>query len=210
MAYGKPPQQFTTLTDFARRQTSGLTTWIGQRLWALGIHPDLITLVGAIVVAIAALVAAQGHLFWAAIILIVGAPLDALDGAVARVMQRTDRFGALWDSTLDRYTDGFIFIGLAVYFSREGHDTGVFLSMAALLGSLLVSYVRARAEGLGLDCKVGIFTRMERIVLLLGMLITGWIVPGLWVMTIGTHITVIQRVWHVYRTLKQQGGTPTP
>lgn len=209
MATGKAPEHFTTLTDFARRHTSGLTSWIGRRLWALGVHPDLITLVGTVIVAGAAVAAAYGHLFWAALILIAGMPLDALDGAVARAMQRTDRFGALWDSTLDRYSDGFIFTGLAVYFSRQGHETGMLLALAAMLGSVLVSYVRARAEGLNVDCKVGLFTRLERVILLLAMLVTGWLVPGLWIMAIGTHITVAQRVWHVYRTLKESGA-PIP
>jgi len=203
-------RQFETLTDWVRFVTRRLTNGIGQRLAAWGVHPDLITFVGLVVVAIASYVAAQGEFFWAAIIIIVGAPLDGIDGAVARAMQRKDQFGAMWDSILDRYADAFIFMGLAHYFSTQDNQTAMLLSIIALLGSLLVSYVRARAEGLNLSCKVGLFTRMERMVIILVMLLTGWVEIGVWVMAIGTHFTVAQRVWHIYRTIKRQQGDIAP
>ncbi|MBN1203229.1 MAG: CDP-alcohol phosphatidyltransferase family protein [Anaerolineae bacterium] len=206
MAHNDSPSrpQIKTLSDWARYHTRGLTTRLGAQIHALGIHPDTITAVGLIVVAVAAVVVSRGDFFWAAIILLVGAPLDALDGAVARAMQRKGQFGALFDSTLDRYADGFIFMGLAVYFSDQGDRIGLLLALLALLGSLMVSYVRARAEGLDLECKVGLLTRMERMVIILAMLLTGWIVPGLVILVVGTHFTAMQRVWHVYRTLKRQ------
>jgi len=95
-------------------------------------------------------------------------------------------------------------MGLAYHFSLWGNERVMLLSMAALLGSLLVSYVRARAEGLNVDCKVGVLTRMERVVIIIAMLLTGWVEAGLWILAIGTHVTVIQRVWYVYRTLKRE------
>lgn len=202
----KTSYRFTTLTDLMRFLTGGLTSRIGKQLHAWGVHPDAVTLVGLMIVAVAGYVAAQGEFFWAAIIILVGTPLDAVDGAIARVIQRQDQFGALWDSTLDRYSDGFIFMGLAYYFSDQGNQTAMLLSIAALLGSLLVSYVRARAEGLKQDCKVGLFTRMERVIVILVMLLTGWVVPGLWILVIGTHFTVLQRVWYVRRTMQQPPG----
>ncbi|MBN1681846.1 MAG: CDP-alcohol phosphatidyltransferase family protein [Anaerolineae bacterium] len=198
------PPQFNNLTDRMRYYTGGITSTLGQRVHRMGVHPDAITLLGLVIVAIAAGVASQGYFFWSAIILLIGAPLDALDGAVARAMQRTGKFGALFDSTLDRYADGFIFMGLAVYYSEKNNTAGLILSMLALLGSLLVSYVRARAEGLRVDCKVGLLTRMERMVIILAMLLTGQITVGVAVLAVGTHITVIQRVWHVYHTLNEQ------
>lgn len=206
MASESRPPRFNTLTDRARYYTQGLTATLGHKLYASGVHPDAITVLGLVIVAVAGYVASQGHLFWAGIILILGMPLDALDGAVARAMQRKDKFGALLDSTLDRYADGFIFMGLAYYFSLWGNERAMLLSMTALLGSLLVSYVRARAEGLNVDCKVGLLTRMERVVIILAMLLTGWVEVGLWILTIGTHLTVIQRVWHVRRALIGSGG----
>jgi CDP-diacylglycerol--glycerol-3-phosphate 3-phosphatidyltransferase len=201
MQQGKP----TTLTDRVRLYTGGFTSRVGYQLHRLGIHPDTITVAGLAVVAIAAYVASQGHFFGSAIIMIAGMPLDALDGAVARAMQRTDKFGAFLDSTLDRYADGFIFMALAYYFSEKGDSTTMLVSMAALLGSILVSYARARAEGLDLDCKVGLLTRMERVLIILAMLLTGQVRLGLWVLAVGTHLTVLQRGWHVYRLIKQQG-----
>ncbi|NLE50189.1 MAG: CDP-alcohol phosphatidyltransferase family protein [Chloroflexi bacterium] len=196
--------RFNTLTDRVRYYTRDVTGTLGRKLHEIGVHPDAITALGLVIVAIASYVASQGHFFWAAIILLLGTPLDALDGAVARAMQRTGKFGALFDSTLDRYADGFIFMGLAYHFSLWGNERVMLLSMAALLGSLLVSYVRARAEGLNVDCKVGVLTRMERVVIIIAMLLTGWVEAGLWILAIGTHVTVIQRVWYVYRTLKRE------
>ena len=129
MSHTKPTRQFATLTDAVRHLTGGLTTQIGQRLWALGVHPDLLTFIGLLFVAAAGIVAAQGDFFWSAVIILMGAPLDALDGAVARAMKREGKFGALWDSTLDRYADAFIFMGLAIYFSRKDDETGLLLAM---------------------------------------------------------------------------------
>jgi CDP-diacylglycerol--glycerol-3-phosphate 3-phosphatidyltransferase len=203
MSHEPSPRQFDTLTDRMRFYTGGLVSPLGQRVHKLGIHPDLITAVGLAVVAAASYVISQGHFMWGAIILIVGTPLDALDGAVARAMQRQGKFGALFDSTLDRYSDGFIFMGLTFYYSDQGNELAMLLSMMALLGSLLVSYVRARAEGLDVDCKVGLLTRMERMFIILAMLLTGLVLPGLWLLAVGTHLTVVQRVWYVNRRLAQ-------
>ena len=210
MSQERAPRRFNTLSDWMRHLTGGLTARAGQRVHAWGIHPDLITFAGLVVVAAAGVVIAQGEFFWAAIIIIAGVPLDALDGAVARAMQRTTKFGAFWDSTLDRYADGFIFMGLAYYFSERGDGLYALLSVIALLGTQLVSYTRARAEGLDLDCKVGLFTRMERTIVILAMLLTGYVKIGLWILAIGTHFTVGQRIWHVYRSLKQRQGANVP
>jgi CDP-diacylglycerol--glycerol-3-phosphate 3-phosphatidyltransferase len=86
---------------------------------------------------------------------------------------------------------------LAVYGSEQGSSLIVILALISLVGAYLVSYTRARAEGLGMDCKVGLFSRLERIIVILIMLFTGWIVPGLWVLAIGTQFTTLQRIWHV-------------
>jgi CDP-diacylglycerol--glycerol-3-phosphate 3-phosphatidyltransferase len=207
MTSQKPARRFNTLTDFMRYYTKGITTRLGMWLYQRGVHPDVITLVGTVIVALAAYVASQGEFFWAAIIILIGAPLDAVDGAVARAMQRKDKFGALLDSTLDRYADGFILTGLAYYFSTKGNETAMLLAVAAMLGTQLVSYVRARAEGLDFECKEGLFTRMERMVVILVMLLTGYVVAGLWILAIGTHITVIQRIWYVRRAMQESSKT---
>lgn len=197
----KPVSPPKTLTDVMRRLTGGLTSRLGRMFHRLSVHPDTITVIGLLAVAGAAVLISQGEFVWGALVLVIGAPLDALDGAIARAMQRRDKFGAFWDSTLDRYADGFIFMGLAYYYSGEANQTAVLLSMIALLGSILVSYTRARAEGLQVDCKVGLLTRMERIIIVLVMLVTGWVMVGLWILAVGTHITVAQRSWHVRKML---------
>ncbi len=206
MASSNSPRHTATLTDFMRARFGRLTARLGHTLWKLGIHPDALTFVGLLVVGVASLALAKGHYFTAALILLAGTPLDALDGAVARAMGREGKFGAMWDSTLDRYADGFIFMGLAYHFSEMGDRTALVLAMTAMLGSLLVSYTRARAEGLEVDCKVGLLTRMERIVILLVMLLSGYVRLGLWVLAVGTHLTVAQRVWHVRNALRAHKG----
>ncbi len=210
MASSNSPRRAGTLTDFMRARFGGLTGRLGRVLWQAGVHPDALTFAGLVVVGVAGVVLADGHTFVAALILLAGTPLDALDGAVARAMGRQGKFGAMWDSTLDRYTDGFIFMGLAYHFSEQGEQLGLVLAMAAMLGSLLVSYTRARAEGLDVDCKVGLLTRMERIVIILAMLLTGWVMAGLWVLAVGTHITVAQRIWHVRGALAAREGADSP
>ncbi len=205
MSKTEPKPHFTTLTDVVRYLTGGITTRIGRHLWAWGIHPDMVTFMGFVMVGVASYAIAQGEFFWAAMIMIAGTPFDALDGAVARAMQRVGKFGALWDSTLDRYADALLYVGFALYFSRRNDETALLLALAALIGSLLVSYVRARAGGLRVDCEVGLLTRMERTFVILAMLLTGWVKPGLWILAIGTNLTVAHRVWHVYRELKRAG-----
>src|SRR5262245_54509728 len=113
----KPPFIFT---DWVRGQIRTFMTQLGSGLHRLGVHPDMITVAGAVVVAIAAVVIAQGNFQAGGIILVLGLPLDALDGAVARAMGRQDKFGGILDSTLDRYADAFIFGGLSYYFAVHG------------------------------------------------------------------------------------------
>ncbi|PJF23251.1 MAG: CDP-alcohol phosphatidyltransferase family protein [Phototrophicales bacterium] len=203
-------QQPTTLTDRVRKLTSGLMTRLGTRLYRLGLHPDMITVLGLLIVMIASVVVAAGYLQWGGIILLLGLPLDAVDGAVARAMQRKDKFGAMLDSSLDRYADGLIFGALSYYFAVQDEFGWMVMALAAILGSFMVSYTRARAEGLGVDVKIGLFSRLERVIVILGMLLTPDVfgIPileiGLLVLAVGTNFTGMQRLWYVYRTLMQR------
>lgn len=191
-----------TLSDKMRGIFSGVTARAGSAVHKLGIHPDTITIVGLIVVAVAAVFIAQGQMLIAGVLLVISLPLDALDGAVARAMERKDRFGAVLDSSLDRYADGFIFGGLAYYFASIDQDGYLLLSLAALMGSFVVSYVRARAGEADLSVKIGLFSRFERVIALLVMFfVPPLFIPALWVLAIGTNITGIQRLWFVYRHL---------
>jgi phosphatidylglycerophosphate synthase len=168
----------------------------------ISIHPNFITVLGFLVTAMAGFVLSR-DLRLGGLLVIVGGFFDMLDGAVARINGRVTDFGAFLDSVLDRYSDAFLFLGLAWYLGSGGEYLGAVLSIGTLVGALLISYARARAEGLGKDCKVGIMERPERIVLLVLAALTGWVVPVLWVMLVLTHLTVIQRILHVRRAMKE-------
>ncbi len=197
------PPRFNTLSDRLRYQTRGLTTQLGQEGARLGIDPDGVTILGLIVVLIAAWLASQGQFLAAGVVFILGAPFDVLDGAIARAMNRKNRFGALLDSTLDRYADGFMFFALAYYFAARGQLAEVVLAGLALIGAFGVSYVRARAEGLDVgSIKEGWFDRTVRTIVLIVALLTGLIVPGLVILAIGNHLTTLQRILIVYRATR--------
>ena len=177
-----------------------VTEWFGQQGARLGINPDLVSVVGFAFVVVAAWLAASGNILIAGIVLIPGFLLDTVDGAIARAMQRKNCFGQLLDSTLDRYADGFIFCGLAYYFASRGQMNESALAMLALVGSFVVSYVRARAEGIGIgSIKAGWFDRFIRSIILAAALVTGWVVPGLLILAVGSHLTALQRLAIGYR-----------
>ena len=192
-----------SFNDWLRQRTGGLTAWMGQIGLEMGLHPDTITFFGLVLVGVAAWLAARGDFFLSGMVLLVGTPLDMLDGAIARAMKRKNRFGALLDSTLDRYADAFMFCGLAYYFAALGRLIEMLLALAALIGAYGVSYVRARAEGLGIrSIKEGLFDRLVRTIILILLLLTGLVVPGLVVLAIGNHVTAIQRIWIVYQATR--------
>ena len=204
---GSPPkeQKAQTLSDVMREWTDKFTSAIGRTLHQIGVHPDAVTLVGWLMVIVGSVFIAQGQMVIGALWFLFALPLDALDGAVARAMQRTGRFGAMLDSTLDRYADGFIFAALSYYFAVNNQFNMLLLAQAALIGSLLVSYTRARAEGLGVDCKVGLFTRMERLAVIMVMLFVPVLLEaGVLILAIGTNFTTLQRIWFVYQSLNNE------
>jgi CDP-diacylglycerol--glycerol-3-phosphate 3-phosphatidyltransferase len=202
------PEHPVTLTDRVRRISHDTLGWIGAVLHRSGVHPDLVTVMGLVMVGAAAWVIANGDLQLGGVLLMVALPFDAVDGAVARAMKRKSAFGAMLDSSLDRYADGFIFVALSYHFARQDQFHLMLLALAALLGSFLVSYVRARGEGLGVTMRVGWFTRLERvIVILVMMLIPGLLEVGLWVLAVGTNLTGVQRLWFGYRALSEHVET---
>jgi CDP-diacylglycerol--glycerol-3-phosphate 3-phosphatidyltransferase len=191
-----------TFTDRARTWASGITSAAGRVMVRLGVHPDTITLIGLGVVALGALCIGMGWLQIGGLVLLVSLPLDALDGATARARGQMTAFGGVLDSALDRYADGLIFGGLIVYHMTLGDQGSVLLALAALTGSFAVSYVRARAGEAGLEVKIGWFSRLERVIVLLLMLLIPPLLPiGLWVLAIGTNVTAVQRLWYARRHL---------
>jgi CDP-diacylglycerol---glycerol-3-phosphate 3-phosphatidyltransferase len=189
-----------SLNESLRYYTRDMTSWLGQQGLRLGLQPDVVTIVGLLVVVLAAWLAAHGDFLASGVVLALGTPLDVLDGAIARAMNRKSRFGAFLDSTLDRYADGLMFAGLGYFFAAHGQLNELLLALFALLGAYSVSYVRARAEGLDIgSIKEGWFDRLVRTVVLILMLLTGLVVPGLVILALGSHLTALQRMLLVWR-----------
>ena len=175
-----------------------------------GVRPNTITTFGTGLVLLSAVVYGLGHVRLGGLLLLASGIADTLDGQVARAAAMETKFGAFYDSTLDRVGDGATFIGIAVYFMTAPDVAwrvpAVIACMVAILASLLVSYARARAEGLGIDCKVGIAQRAERILLLgLVSLLFGAaaraqvLEAAVLVLALASVITVVQRFVYVYR-----------
>jgi len=192
-------------TDFKESARQLLAPAIAL-LARLGVTPDQVTLAGLLLSCAAAAALAVDRYPAAAGLLLVGSLCDAMDGGLARLTGRGSRFGAFFDSTLDRYAEAAIFMGLAVSYARAANPLLVGMAFAAGAGSLLVSYARARAEGLGVDCRVGLMERPERlVVLILGALAGPRImIWGVGALAVLTHITALQRILHVRRVLRSE------
>jgi CDP-diacylglycerol--glycerol-3-phosphate 3-phosphatidyltransferase len=189
------PQSFT---DWLRKVFRTPVNAVARAAIRLGISPNAITILGFVLSLIPAVLAAQGKFQLAGLLYLFITPLDALDGAVARLGGRVSRLGGVLDSTLDRYGEAILLGAIAYRMTVVGNVVAVMLVFASLFGSVMVSYIRARSEALGIDNKVGIMTRVERIVVVAVGLLIGQVVPMLWVLAIFTQATVIQRLWKVY------------
>ncbi len=169
----------------------------------LGVSPNHLTLLGFAGNAGAAVVAARGEFLAAGLVMLVFSAVDLLDGALARATGRASAFGAVFDSTLDRLSEAAVLGGLAFYYVQRGSEEEVVLCFAALTGSILVSYVRARAQFFGLDLTDGLFTRAERVLVLSGGLIIGQVRIGLWVLAVMAGVTAMQRLFVVWRSFRR-------
>jgi phosphatidylglycerophosphate synthase len=166
-------------------------------------HPNTLTIAGFLVTVVASLALAS-NLVLGGILVIVGGLFDVLDGVVARVNGKRSKFGAFLDSVLDRFSDAFILLAVAWNLFNRGNLPGLVLSLFTLVGAFLISYTRARAEGLGENCTQGLMERPERIILLSLGAVTGTIIPALWAMALLTHFTVFQRIYHVWKITRHK------
>lgn len=193
-----------------QRSYFGVTAPLVRLLLRSGVTPNTLTTVGMVVVVISAVAYGLGAIHWGGIFLLASGIIDTLDGQVARQSALTSKFGAFYDSTLDRVGDGVTFIGIAAYLTYAPgvylREVSVIACMVAIVAALVVSYMRARAEGLGINCSVGIFQRAERIILLgipttlvgggkHGVVITVLVI----ILTVLSIVTVVQRFVHVRR-----------
>lgn len=182
-------------------------------LHKIGVTPNQVTVVGTILNAGVAVLVIADHLIWAGVLVLVAGLFDMLDGALARLTQKATPFGAFLDSTLDRVSEGMVLAGVAYFLAVQGGQRASIdaaLVVMALLGSILVSYTRARAESLGVECRSGIMTRPERIILVAIGLFFNVLPYVIYIMLALTVFTVIQRVVHTYRELgkkREQGGS---
>jgi CDP-diacylglycerol--glycerol-3-phosphate 3-phosphatidyltransferase len=176
---------------------------------ALKIHPNYLTLIGFLTTILAAFHLAKGKFLDAGLIIIVAGIFDMLDGRVARITNNVTRFGAFFDSVLDRYSDIAIYLGLIVYYCKGQRISYVILSGIAMMGSLMTSYTRARAESLIPLCKVGFMERPERLVLLIIGMLANRMAPVLWIIALFSNITVIHRIvftWQEARRLERDNN----
>jgi CDP-diacylglycerol--glycerol-3-phosphate 3-phosphatidyltransferase len=188
-----------SLTDWAHEWMTILFTPVSKCLQRLNISPNAITVLGLIFGLGGGVALATGYWKVAAGLIIVSGFMDGIDGLLARQSQKITPFGAFLDSVLDRWSDSAIFLGLVIWYSRMGMQPQVILAGVALASSLLVSYTRARAEGIGAQCKRGWFTRLERIITLVAGLILNLMNVALWVLAVLSTFTAIQRIYYTAR-----------
>jgi CDP-diacylglycerol--glycerol-3-phosphate 3-phosphatidyltransferase len=197
------PRRWDTFTDRMRVRVAFVATPIARAIGRLGIHPNTLTILGMLLQVGVGVVFGLGHIVLGGYLLLIVAPIDMLDGTLARVLGKQSDFGAFLDSTLDRVSDAALILGLTAHYIRQGAHTEVALLLVSLVAAMMVSYVRARAESLGFSCKVGVLTRMERIALI-GIL-AALALPTLmiWVLALLSVFTVIQRILSVYKSSLQ-------
>lgn len=198
-------QENKSFTEFLRRIFKGVFDTIGAFFNGLGIRPNMITTAGLLGNIAAGVLIASGQLLWGGIIALITAPLDALDGTMARLRNEPSRYGAFVDSVSDRYSEFALYAGLLVYFSDTGTWRDALLVFFAAMGSILVSYVRAKAEALNYSAKIGLFTRVERYFVLIPGIILGYPHVSLWILAILSNFTALQRFWYVRKQAKDGG-----
>lgn len=173
---------------------------IGGAIASLGLTANMMTVIGLILNGVVAAIIATGHGQIGGALLLVASAFDMLDGAVARASGTTSKFGGFLDSTLDRYSESIVLFGVLLYFLDRGDaKTGAILVFLATVGSLMISYARARAEALGWKASVGLVARPERVILLALCLLIDQPLWALWALAVLTHVTAATRIIHVYR-----------
>ena len=189
------------IRDAVRKPLEKALTPVARGLLRLNVKPNQVSMAGVMLnLGAAALIVADNAVL-AGVVYLVAGTLDLLDGVLARLAKTASAFGAFLDSTLDRISEGVVFSAIAYRFALEGSAVDAGLAVLALLGSLLVSYTRARAEGLGAECKTGVVTRAERVVLIAFGLLSGLMSPVIYVLIVLTALTVGQRVVRTFREL---------
>jgi len=196
------------LPEVRRTAAYHLTQPVVKLIARTSITPNAISWVGFFITVCAAVLIITDHLFTAGIVVLLAGFFDILDGALARHTGRVSNFGALLDSTLDRLAEAVLLLGILVIYARDQSLAPIIIVFVALVGSIMVSYIRARAEASGMECKVGIFTRAERVfVLALGLLLSqvfNALLIALAIIVVFSFYTVGQRIFYVWQQTKKR------
>jgi len=178
-----------------KRILDTLVVWLSS----LNANPNVLTLIGLTINIFAMVLFAKGIFLWAGLVILFAGIFDIVDGEVARRTKRVTKFGAFFDSAIDRYSDLLLLLGLIIWYAKLNRIFYVGLTGLVLIGSTMTSYTRARAESLIPACKVGFLERPERVVLLIIGALTDRMAAVLWVMAILSNWTVSQRIWYTWR-----------
>jgi len=190
--------------DILRYRFKGILDSIGRFLLKIGIHPNTVTIIGLVGNAIGAILLAMGNFTAGGIVILICGPIDALDGTLARLKGNSGKFGAFVDSVTDRYSELIILGGLLIHYLLIQDMLACILVYLAAAGSVMVSYVKARAEALEFSAKVGVLTRVERYLVLAPLLVINYPMVALWIIAILANFTALQRIWFVRRQAYQQ------
>ncbi len=186
-----------SFTDRMRLRFKTVLDAVGGFFNRMGLHPNTMTLLGLMGTVAGALLLGFGQMRLGGLLVMLMGPVDALDGTMARLRGEPTRFGAFVDSVTDRWAELLIIGGVLVHYTLAGELWGIVLSYAAAVGSVMVSYVKARAESLDFDCNVGLLTRMERYLVLAPALLLNLPLVGMALIAVLGNFTALQRIWHV-------------
>lgn len=201
----KVAQKPQSLVDWLSRRSDSMTRPVTTVLHRWGVSADVMTFFAITLTLMSALLLTfPAYRVIAGAVLIVGGLFDVLDGALARLNKQVSVAASFLDSILDQYGDAAIHLGLAWNYLQLRDNVAVVLVILSLFGSLLTSYARARAAALGIECRVGLISRVERVGILSLALLTGWIIPALWVLAVLGNITALYRIIFTVRLARQQ------
>ena len=197
LPHGEPRRSFSYKETFRQ-----LIRPLARVLSAIRVRPDALTVAGWVLSVCAATLFALGYTKTAGAVMLFAGLFDALDGAVARESNLMSSFGAFLDSTLDRLSESAIFVGILFFYASSSRPYEALLAGVAMTFSLMTSYTRARAEGLGFECEVGLLERAGRVVILSLFSLTGFLIAGVGLVAVGALVTTAQRIFHVRRLTK--------
>lgn len=195
-----------TFTDFLRARFKGVIEPVAGFLNHIGLTPNMATMLGLLGTMVGSIFLGAGHITLGGLIILLSAPIDALDGTMARLRGEPSEFGAFVDSVSDRYAELMIFGGLLFYYLQQQNWVGAGLSYLAAAGSVLVSYIRARGQSVGFDTKVGLLTRVERFIVLIPSLVFNVPLVGVAIIAVLANITAFQRILHVRSQANAKAG----